>query len=176
MQLRKAVQTGRYPPIPASYSPQLSHIIDQMLVVDPNRRISATDLLTHEEVEKRREKQQLMHPAAQPDEENDVELLATIKPPKSRYDVQKLSEKLSEMSAQVATARSESRAELCPVRLARSGNGAATHPVKPAAGPRGRQKACSAEHAGGAGRQHRRSAAAAEGQIRASQARHRRGE
>lgn len=86
-----------------------------MLVVDPTRRLSAADVVNHEEVEKRRLGKQLQHPAAQPEEENDVELLATIKPPKSRYEVKKLSEKLGAMSAQVATSRSESKADLAQV-------------------------------------------------------------
>lgn len=51
------------------------------------------------------------HPAAQPDEADDVELLATIKPPKSKFEVMQLSEKLSAMSAQVATARSDASAK-----------------------------------------------------------------
>jgi len=112
MQLRRAVQAGRYPPIPSSYSPQLARMISQMLVVDPNRRINAVDILEHEDVVRRRDQQVLNHPGPQPEEENDVELLATIKPPKSRFEMKQLGEQLSAMSAQVATARSESKPDL----------------------------------------------------------------
>jgi len=122
MQLRRAVQTGRYPPLPSSYSPQLARIVAQMLVVDPNRRLSALDIVQHDEVIQRREKQILSHPAPAADEENDTELLATIKPPRSRYEVKQLGEQLSAMSAQVATARSESKADLHGQRGSSSGD------------------------------------------------------
>jgi len=107
MQLRRAVTAGRYPPLPSSYSPQLSRILAQMIVVDPSRRLSCLDILDHEEIRKRRASRELSHPAAAPEEADDTELLATIKPPKSRYEVKQLSEQLSAMSAQVATARSD---------------------------------------------------------------------
>lgn len=107
MQLRRAITAGRYAPLPSSYSPQLSRIVAQMLTVDPNRRIKALDVLEHEEVKKRRERKELSHPLAAPEEADDMELLATIKPPKSKYEVKQLSEKLSAMSAQVSTARSD---------------------------------------------------------------------
>jgi hypothetical protein len=111
MQLRRAVSAGRYAPIPTSYSPQLSRIIAQMLVVEPSRRLKALDIVEHEEVRRRRASHELAHPAALPDEVDDVELLATIKPPKNKFDVKQLSEQLSAMSAQVATARSDASAQ-----------------------------------------------------------------
>jgi len=107
MQLRRAVTAGRYSPIPSSYSPQLSRIIGQMITVDPNRRIKAVDILEHDEVKKRRASKQLSHPVAAPEEADDMELLATIKPPKSKHEVRQLSEKLRDMSAQVNTSRSD---------------------------------------------------------------------
>lgn len=110
MQLRRAVCAGRYSPLPSSYSPQLSRILSQMLVVEPSRRLRALDIVEHEEVRKRRASHELAHPAALPEEADDLELLATIKPPKSKYEVMQLSEKLSAMSAQVATARSDASA------------------------------------------------------------------
>lgn len=57
-------------------------------------------------VRRRRASRELAHPAPQPEEADDTELLATIKPPKSRFEVKALSDQLSAMSAQVATARS----------------------------------------------------------------------
>ena len=77
------------------------------MIVDPSRRLKALDLLDHDEVKKRRANRELGHPAAAPEEADDMELLATIKPPKSKFEVAQLSEKLSAMSAQVATARSD---------------------------------------------------------------------
>jgi NIMA (never in mitosis gene a)-related kinase len=78
MQLRRAVSAGRYPPLPSSYSPQLSRIIGQMLVVEPSRRLKALDILEHDEVRKRRATHELAHPAPLPEDADDVELLATI--------------------------------------------------------------------------------------------------
>mmetsp|Transcript_3478 Transcript_3478/g.8095 ORF Transcript_3478/g.8095 Transcript_3478/m.8095 type:complete len:478 (-) Transcript_3478:480-1913(-) len=118
MELRRAVTAGRYPPLPSSYSPQLSRLVAQMLVVDPKRRIAGTDLLEHDEVLKRRKAGQLGHPLSGPNAGNedadDMELLATIKPPKSVHEVRKLSEQLSQMSAQVGTARSDASAQPPP--------------------------------------------------------------
>ena len=85
MQLRRAVAAGKYAPLPSSYSPQLSRILAQMMVVDPARRIKAVDILEHDEVRRRRASRELAHPAPAPEEADDTELLATIKPPKSRY-------------------------------------------------------------------------------------------
>ena len=107
MQLRRAVAAGRYPQLPSAYSSALSRILSQMIVVDPTRRLRAVDILEHDEVKRRRGSRELSHPAAAPEEVDDTELLATIKPPKSKYEVKQLSEKLSAMSAQVATARSD---------------------------------------------------------------------
>ena len=111
MQLRRAVTAGRYPPLPSSYSKELSRILAQMIVVDPARRLTPLEIVEHSEVRKRRANRELAHPAAQPEEADDTELLATIKPPKSRYEVKQLSEQLSAMSAQVATARSDKTVE-----------------------------------------------------------------
>jgi len=119
MQLRRAVTAGRYAPLPSSYSSQLSRILAQMMVVDPSRRIKALDILDHEEVKKRRANRELGHPAAAPEEADDTELLATIKPPKSKFEVAQLSEKLSAMSAQVATARSD-KTDVDPAHLRRA--------------------------------------------------------
>lgn len=107
MQLRRAVSAGRYPPIPSSYSPQLTRILAQMMIVDPSKRLKAVEVVEHDEVKKRRNSRDLAHPAATPEEADDMELLATIKPPKSRFEVKQLSEKLSAMSAQVNTARTD---------------------------------------------------------------------
>ena len=58
------------------------------------------------QVRRRRASRELAHPAPAADDADDTELLATIKPPKSRHEVKALSDQLSAMSAQVVTARS----------------------------------------------------------------------
>lgn len=118
MQLKRVVKAGRYPPLPSIYSSELSKMINMMIVTDPSKRPSAQQIVDHELVRKRRASHLLSHPAAAPEEGDDTELLATIKPPKkgSRNDLKILASQLSQMSGQVATSRSESKSDLAPPR------------------------------------------------------------
>jgi NIMA (never in mitosis gene a)-related kinase len=111
MQLKRAVKAGRYSPIPSSYSSELSRMIGLMLVTNPSQRLTAQEIVDHDMVKKRRATHLLSHPSAAPEEVDDTELLATIKPPKNRGELKGLASQLSQMSAQVATARSDSKSE-----------------------------------------------------------------
>jgi hypothetical protein len=111
MQLKRAVKAGRYSPIPSSYSSELSRMISLMLITDPSRRLTAQEIVDHDMVKKRRASHLLSHPSAAPEEVDDTELLATIKPPKSRSELKGLASQLSQMSAQVATSRSEAKSD-----------------------------------------------------------------
>ena len=47
---------GSYPPIPEHFSGELANLIDQMLVVNPKKRISTKQLLEHPVYKKRNAK------------------------------------------------------------------------------------------------------------------------
>ena len=85
--------------------------ISLMLITDPSRRLTAQEIVDHDMVKKRRASHLLSHPSAAPEEVDDTELLATIKPPKSRSELKGLASQLSQMSAQVATSRSEAKSD-----------------------------------------------------------------
>lgn len=45
--LSKMIEGGRYDPIPSSYSPIFSELLSHMLIVQPNRRYTAKQLLEY---------------------------------------------------------------------------------------------------------------------------------
>lgn len=114
-QLKRIVMQGRFSQLPPSYSPQFARMVGMLLKTDPRKRISATAILEDEEIARRRRQGMLAHPAAETDDADDIELMATIKPPKNRMERQKLNDKLQAMSVQASTASSNSsRSELQP--------------------------------------------------------------
>eukprot|EP00615_Pteridomonas_danica_P002519 CAMPEP_0114339260 /NCGR_PEP_ID=MMETSP0101-20121206/7619_1 /TAXON_ID=38822 ORGANISM="Pteridomonas danica, Strain PT" /NCGR_SAMPLE_ID=MMETSP0101 /ASSEMBLY_ACC=CAM_ASM_000211 /LENGTH=493 /DNA_ID=CAMNT_0001472185 /DNA_START=48 /DNA_END=1531 /DNA_ORIENTATION=- len=89
MQLGRAVTIGRYLPIPSSYSPELSRIIvsEEKKSFKQLSDHTLPSLIVTTNSEKNIQTSQ-----------TDIELMATIKAPKSKYEVRRLSEKLRDMS------------------------------------------------------------------------------
>lgn len=111
MALKREVTRGKVPALPSCYSSQLTRILAQMIVTDPTRRLRALEILDHDEIQRRRASGGIQHAPALPEDGEDTELMATIKPPKNRAGYQDLNTKLQQINTQVSSARDGNRSE-----------------------------------------------------------------